>query len=428
MKSKPLLTTVIVLISTFTFGQDTTHKGTLQLQQSPVETGKTRELLVFALSGKYDMTGSAQNLTSISRLVGRGLDNIVNTKDTATGLYKTKGLGKRIIIGFLANFIFVNWLSTIQHEYMGHGYRIRENRAPVNRYVIPPAIFADAYVDFDRANMNYYGKILYAAGGSESNTVFARESFRQNLLHDYFFQYNIHTMMLKLDMPAYILGGDTPSPGTSAYDASEFDVVYYIKSFAAKSGTTQMKIYQKAKQGAYWSLADPSMWLSLLNYTRDYLVKGYTQIKNPMIHIRSVGFLPFTDFHLSPFGYEYYAGSYFRHGKNLLEANYRWSNGNVDGRSKGFGFNLLNAYQSNRLRFDAGADVWKQDIDIRYYQKDTAKYSKKIRSGKIRIASFYRFSNTTAAFGQVSYKGDGYLLGNPLKKGFNLKLGASFIF
>ena len=191
MKSKPLLTTVIVLISTFTFGQDTAHKGTLQLQQSPVETGKTRELLVFALSGKYDMTGSAQNLTSISRLVGRGLDNIVNIKDTVTGLYRTKGLGKRTIIGFLANFIFVNWLSTIQHEYMGHGYRIRENRAPVNRYVIPPAIFADAYVDFDRANMNYYGKVLYAAGGSESNTVFARESFRQNLLHDYFFQYNI---------------------------------------------------------------------------------------------------------------------------------------------------------------------------------------------------------------------------------------------
>jgi len=62
MTSKLLLTTVIVLLSTLTFGQDTAQKNTLQLQQSPVETGKTRELLLFALSGKYDMTGSAQTL------------------------------------------------------------------------------------------------------------------------------------------------------------------------------------------------------------------------------------------------------------------------------------------------------------------------------------------------------------------------------
>jgi hypothetical protein len=311
---------------------------------------------------------------------------------------------------------------------MGHGYRIRENKAPVNRYLVPPAIFADAYVDFDRANMNYYGKILYAAGGSESNTVFARESFHQNLLHDYFFQYNINTMMLKLDMPAYILGGDTPKPGTPEYKASEFDVVYYIKSFEAKSGSTETEIYQRAKRGAYWSLADPSIWFSLFNYTRDYLVKGYTQVKNPMINIRSFSFLPFTDFHLSPFGYEYYAGSYFRHGKYLLETYYRWSDGNIDGRSKGFGFNLLNVYQSNRLRFDAGADIWNQDFNIRYYEQDSAKYSSTVRSAKIRIASFYRFSKITGAFGQLSYKGDGYLLGNPLKEGFNLKLGVNFIF
>jgi hypothetical protein len=147
-----------------------------------------------------------------------------------------------------------------------------------------------------------------------------------------------------------------------------------------------------------------------------------------MINFRSFSFLPFTDFHLSPFGYEYYAGSYFRHGKNLLETYYRWSNGNMDGRSKGFGFNLLKVYQSNRLRFDAGADIWNQDFNIRYYEQDSAKYSSTVRSAKIRIASFYRFSKITGAFGQLSYKGDGYLLGNPLKEGFNLKLGVNFIF
>ena len=392
------------------------------------EPGFSNELLLFVASGKYDMTGSAQNLLSFSRLAGRGLDAIVSRKDSLSGFYKTKGLAKRLGIGFMVNFLFTNWLSTIQHEYMGHGYRIREDKAPVNRYVIPPALFADAYVDFDRANLSWYGKSLYATAGSESNTVFARESFRQNLSNDYFFHYNINTMMLKLDMPAYILGGDTPEPGTPEFKASEFDVVYYIKSFAEKSGTTETEVYKKAQRGAYWSLADPSLWLSFFAYTRDYLVKGLTQVKNPMINAKSFSVLPFTDFHLSPFGYEYYAGSYFRHTKHLLETYVRWSNGNIDGKSKGFGLTLLNAYKSNRINFDIGVDVWNQDVDVKHYEKNNENYFKEIRSGKLRVASFYRFSKATGFFGQVSYKGNGYLLGNPLKEGWNMKLGAGFIF
>src|SRR5689334_1172052 len=99
MKRILLLTIPIILISTLTFGQDTDYKDTLKYQEPSLEPGKTKELLLFVLSGKYDMTGSAQNLTSISRLVGRGLDNIINKKDTVTGFYKTKGLGKRLAIG-----------------------------------------------------------------------------------------------------------------------------------------------------------------------------------------------------------------------------------------------------------------------------------------------------------------------------------------
>ncbi len=406
--------------------QDADSTARVNMEARRNEPGFSNELLLFVASGKYDMAGSAQNLLSVSRLAGRGLDALVSRKDSVSGFYKTKGLAKRLGIGLMVNFLFTNWLSTIQHEYMGHGYRIRENKAPVNSYVIPPAIFTDAYVDFDRANLSWYGKVLYATGGSESNTVFARESFRQNLLNDYFFHYNINTMMLKADMPAYILGGDTPKPGTPDYDASEFDVVYYIKSFAEKSGTTETDVYKKAKRGAYWSLADPSLWLSLCAYTRDYLVKGLTQVKNPMINSKSFSVLPFTDFHLSPFGHEYYAGSYFRHRKHLLETYVRWSNGNIDGKSKGFGLSLLNTYKSNRINLDIGVDVWNQDFDITHYEKNNENYFKETRSGKIRVASFYRFSKATGFFSQVSYKGNGYLLGNPLKEGWNVKLGVGF--
>ena len=147
-----------------------------------------------------------------------------------------------------------------------------------------------------------------------------------------------------------------------------------------------------------------------------------------MINSKSFSVLPFTDFHLSPFGYEYYAGSYFRRRKHLLEAYVRWSNGNIDGKSKGFGLTILNAYKSNRINFDIGVDVWNQDFDVQYYQKNNEKYLKEIRSGKLRVASFYRFSKTTGFFSQVSYKGNGYLLGNPLKEGWNLKLGVGFVF
>ena len=77
---------------------------------------------------------------------------------------------------------------------------------------------------------------------------------------------------------------------------------------------------------------------------------------------------------------------------------------------------------------DIGVDVWNQDFDITHYEKNNENYFKETRSGKIRVASFYRFSKATGFFSQVSYKGNGYLLGNPLKEGWNVKLGVGLVF
>jgi hypothetical protein len=166
--------------------------------------------------------------------------------------------------------------------------------------------------------------------------------------------------------------------------------------------------------------------ISLFNYIRDYIILGQAQVRNPMIKINSFSFLPFTDFHLSPFGYEYYAGTYLKYNKTLYESYYRWSFGNIDGKSYGLGMCISNMIQYHSIRFDAGFDLWKQGFNLLEYERDSTLYREKIFSGKIYLKTFYQINKTFSLFGQVSYKGDGFLLGNPMKKGFGAKVGLSF--
>jgi hypothetical protein len=82
--------------------------------------------------------------------------------------------------------------------------------------------------------------------------------------------------------------------------------------------------------------------------------------------------------------------------------------------------------QYHSIRFDAGFDLWKQGFNLLEYERDSTLYREKIFSGKIYLKTFYQINKTFSLFGQVSYKGDGFLLGNPMKKGFGAKVGLSF--
>ena len=393
----------------------------------------TKDKYLFVYDGLYDMTGSAQNLISVSHLFGRGMDELTCQPDKITGfnycLGKDGYIG-RIFIDFCINLLFNNWLSTIQHECMGHGFRAREFNAKIDHYYFSPGIFGGkASVEFNREELPYYGLLIEETAGGESNIVFAREAFRQSLINDYFYHYYFYSFINKIDLPMYIIGG-TPKVGSNEWNNPTHgrDVIRYIKAFKSKSAGDEQQIYNSAKKGAFWSLLDPSLLISLFNYTRDYIIRGRSQVKNPMIRIKNIRFLPFTDFHLSPFGYEYYIGSYFKYDKTLYETYYRWSSGNIDGKSYGFGMNIMNAFQYEHFRFDGGFDFWEQDFNLLYYESDAVKYKQKVFSGKIYLKAFYQINNTLSLFGQASYKGDGFLLGNPIERGFNTKIGLGFYF
>ena len=392
----------------------------------------TKDNYLFIYDGLYDMNGSAENFLSVSHLFGRGLDKLSCNKDSVTGFNYCLGKHNffgRILIDVGLNYFFTNWLSTIQHECMGHGFRIREFNLKVNSYDISSPLFGQAQVYFNKNELPYYGKLLEDVGGSESNTIFAREAYRESLLNNYFYHYYLYTFVLKLDLPFYIIG--SPKVGSNdwnTYTGGGWDVVEYIKDFKTKSNDSEQVIYNAAQKGALWSFADPSLLISLFNYTRDFIIHGKSQVHNPMIKVENFAFLPYTDFHLSPFGYEYYAGTYLKYNKTLFETYYRWSNGNIDGKSYGIGINMINLIRFNSLKFDAYFDFWKQGFNLLYYETDPVKYRKKIFSGKICLKTIYQINNTFSFLGQVSYKGDGFLLGNPIKQGFNAKIGIGLYF
>jgi hypothetical protein len=147
-----------------------------------------------------------------------------------------------------------------------------------------------------------------------------------------------------------------------------------------------------------------------------------------MIKIKEMAFLPYTDFHLPPFGYEYYAGTYLKFNKTLFETYYRWSNGNVDGKSYGLGVNMINLIRFKPFKFDVGVDLWKQDFNLLYHTTNDDKYYENILSGKLYVRANYQLNNTFSFLGQLSYKGDGFLLGNPVEHGLNAKIGIGFYF
>jgi hypothetical protein len=427
--------TILLLIAAFmtVYGQDSDSLLNINKRDDPKMTVvPMKDNYIFVYDGLYDMNGSAQNLLSVSNLLGRGLDELSCNQDTGTGFNYCAGKDNyfgRILIDVGLNYFFTNWLSIVQHEWMGHGFRLREFNVKVNSYDVTPNLFGQPQVYFNRDDLPYYGKVLEDVAGSESNTIFAREAFRQSLLNDYFYHYYIYSFVLKLDLPFYIIG--TPKVGSYAwynYTGGGWDVVYYIKDFATKSKDNEQAIYNAAKKGALWSFADPSLLISIFNYARDFIINGKSQVTNPMINVDNVAFLPYTDFHLSPFGYEYYAGTYLKYNKALLEAYYRWSNGNIDGKSYGIGFNMINLIRFNSFKFDVGLDIWEQGFNLLYYETDNVKYHEKILSGKIYLKPIYKINNTFSFLGQVSYKGDGVLLGNPITHGFNAKIGIGCYF
>ena len=131
------------------------------------EGNSLKDHYLFVYDGLYDMIGSGKDFLSISHLFGRGLDELTCHPNENTGIYtcfEKKNFLERILIDGV-NFIFTNWLSTAQHECMGHGFRAREFNARINQYYIEPGIFGgEARVDFNREDLPYYGLLLEDAG------------------------------------------------------------------------------------------------------------------------------------------------------------------------------------------------------------------------------------------------------------------------
>ncbi len=281
-------------------------------------------------------------------------------------------------------------------------------------------------VDFNFYDLSFYGKLLYASGGPESNTIFSREAFRYGLQKEYFNHYYIFSYLLKLDLPMYILGGT--EVGSYSWENGMGDVVKYCMTFDEVSDFTKLEAYEQAKRGAYISLLDPSLLLSFYQYIKDYIIKGNAQVQSPLITIKQLGILPFIDFHLSPYGFEYYIGSYLRVNRTLFESYYRWSYGHQHGESCGFGIYASNLLQFKKFSFDSFIDYWHQDFDILYYETDSMKYFKKINSAKVAMVMHYKISKTFTLSGDIGYKGEGFLIGNPIDKGFSYKvaIGAYF--
>ena len=89
---------------------------------------------------------------------------------------------------------------------------------------------------------------------------------------------------------------------------------------------------------------------------------------------------------------------------------------------------MINILRFNALKFDVGLDIWRQEFNLLYHDINDEKYNKNILSGKLYVRANYQINNTFSFLGQLSYKGDGFLIVYPVENGVNVKIGLGFFF
>ncbi|MDG2228396.1 MAG: hypothetical protein P8L20_11735 [Flavobacteriales bacterium] len=329
---------------------------------------------------------------------------------------------------FFVNYLFTDFVMTMNHERFGHGYRMIEAEGEIIEIVYnlpPPFPGSDfSYISYKISpNETPQQQLAVKFGGSEANLVFS-DILRKNAILEGRFSHNFSFPYLygSNDMPGYTAFITNPWGDPNAYRN-------LINAFYGEEKLTREKMKTYSLIGM---LTDPINFYAFKSLFFDYLIKGKHSCALKMIGLSPrLKYLPRFRFEYTPYGPELVYQNYFKLDSKLLQLNVSHSDGTF-AQSWRVSLNAWNLQVSKRLSFNLSGQIWQQPT-IDYYINEKGHQSEGLGGQLVSILN-YDIISEKHTFGltfQSGYKSSGYALGEQLDKGLiiggglTLKLGGN---
>ena len=351
------------------------------------------------------MEEGSQDLITAHSLGNRGFDSI--------SILKEQGF-LRIGKGLLLDIPMAIWITTLQHEYFGHGGRGRELGVTASYRIYSPWEcwpFGNkrAYTNYEKGYPEEIEQRLFlTVGGIESNNVLAHILANRIYRGDAHYGEYLLFCINKLHINSYIYC--TPDPnscpeGFKKETEAGGDIAnYLIEREVSKTGNypeipnqSIIEGYAKLRRQSLWNILDPFLALSIK-------VIGKYWLFGEEISPISLKFIPSTRFNLTPIGSEAYLDLYTRKCQVYL----RYGEDNFYGG--GIGIDEMPI--KDGLLMEGNIDWWHQPRDG---------YNLEIGFTK-DIADWIGFSAKTG------FKEKGYLMGKRFDQGGYGAIGIDLIF
>ena len=309
----------------------------------------------------------------------------------------------------LTNYIFTDFLMTMNHERFGHGYRVIETGGEINRIVYNPAPpFGNngfSYISWNGpAKSTPQQNILIIMGGSEANLVLS-DVMRKNILLEGHFNYNYALAYLygSNDMPGYTAFVTSNGSDPNVYRRQVNEFYFDTESLTRK----KMRLY------SFFAIAtDPMNFYAFKSVFYDYLIKGKSGSKTPMLRINELfSYMPRFRFEYTPYGPELVYQNFVKINDKLIQLSYSHADGSL-GSSWRFDAEAWNLKVSEKWSFNFSGQVWNQPI-IDFYMGDELTRSNGL-GALVFVTSYYDIISNGKLLGltlQAGYKSTGYALG-----------------
>ncbi len=312
-----------------------------------------------------------------------------------------------MIGGRFLKFIFEGALfstaTVAQHEYFGHGWRLREFHIHANYRIRP----YDGFTSFSAAPFNNLSPLQRNSvnvGGIEATTILAKQ-LRNSFLESCWIDERAGHMYLlnNFDQTFYVLSTKHENNTTSGND-----ITAYISTLNNWHGQ-QVLTHNQLKKKIYLDFLDPYFFYSLYGIGT-YLINGDPAFEYPMLCIGDYKYLPGLRMALAPYGPEYQLINYIKTAEHIIQATFRY--GNTGGKhSSGLTLEATRLFTSELLNFDGRLDLWQQP---KLFTATAAQASSKAGAAMSLIAR-YQVAQCFDIFAQLGYKTTGYMQGESLK-------------
>ena len=390
---------------------------------------------VVGIDASWSSPIGAENLIAVHRAVYAIEDRFLKPRlfDESSKGRKSMGifyrLGKTVLLDNVIDYLpFL-----IQHEVFGHGARLREFGYVDISYslsLFPPygSGRGSAYGSLNpERRTTRHERLGVIIGGSKANTTLSKSIRSKWLQRGHVKSREIVIFLFSsLDLSGYILNTRFRSQ-----HRPENDIINYLRDLNLLEGYSPQSDYRLTLENlstqSLITFLNPTVIWAMYAYWVPYIYHGESERELPMFKFGPVKYLPSFRFGLTPFGSEVYFENLIVNSGRVVNIFLRYGIPTFH-KFGGFGIAVENLALGKRITFSPRAELWHQPALLLGGQQ--VRTGRSGLGGGLWIKLYYRVAQRNPAPElalEIGYKTDGFIQGEPLRRGFTLRFGLSLV-